>query len=183
MIPLPVLDPVLGHTAAASLGALLLLGAADKLRDAARFRAVVDDYALLPAALVPAFALALPLAEALAGVLLLPGATRGFGALLAAAVLLLATAAVAINLRRGRTAIDCGCGGAAHTPLSAGLLARNGVLLLAAAAAALPVAVRTTVWLDLAAVGCATLFGLGLYLVANTLLGQHGRLLALRNAP
>jgi hypothetical protein len=180
---LPLLDPVLGHSAAASLGALLLLGAADKLRDAARFRAVVEDYALLPAVLVSAFALALPLAEGLAGALLLPSATRGLGALLAAAVLGLATLAVAINLRRGRTAIDCGCGGPAHTPLSAGLVARNGVLLLVAAAAALPVLPRPTVWLDLAAVGGATLFGLGLYLVANTLLGQHGRLLDLRNAP
>lgn len=177
------LDPVLGHTAAACLGTLLLLGAADKLRERERFRAVVEDYALLPPALVPAFALALPLAEVLAGLLLLPAATRGLGAALAAAVLGLASAAVAINLRRGRTAIDCGCGGAAHTPLSAGLLVRNGVLLLAAAAAALPGTARATVWLDLAAVGFATLFGLGLYLVANTLLGQHGRLLDLRNAP
>jgi hypothetical protein len=58
-----------------------------------------------------------------------------------------------------------------------------GVLLLAAAAAALPGTARATVWLDLAAVGFATLFGLGLYLVANTLLGQHGRLLDVRNAP
>jgi len=183
MIALPLLDPVLGHSAAASLGALLLLGAADKLRDAARFRAVVEDYALLPPALVPAFALALPLIELLAGLLLLPSATRAPGAALAAAVLALVTAAVLINLRRGRSAIDCGCGGAAHTPLSAALVVRNGVLLLVAAAAALPATARATVWLDLAAVGCATLFGLGLYLVANTLLGQHGRLLDLRNAP
>ena len=177
------LDPVFGHTAAACLGAVLLLGALDKLREPALFRDAVEDYALLPAALVPAFARALPLVEALAGALLLPGATRALGAALGGALLVLVSAAIAINLRRGRTRIDCGCGGAAHTPLSRGLVARNAVLLLLALAAALPAAPRATVWLDLVAAGFATLFLLGLYAVANILLGQHGRLLELRNAP
>lgn len=178
------LDPVFGHTAAACLGAVLLLGAADKLRERAVFRDAVEGYALLPLALVPAFALALALAEALAGALLLPAATRPLGAALAALLLALVSAAVAVNLARGRAGIDCGCGGASQRlPIGRGLLARNAVLLGLAAVAAWPVAARATVWLDLAAVGFATLFLLGLYLVANTLLGQHGRLLELRNAP
>ncbi|HEX7385320.1 MAG TPA: methylamine utilization protein MauE, partial [Burkholderiaceae bacterium] len=82
-----------------------------------------------------------------------------------------------------RAGIDCGCGGASPLPLGRGLLARNGVLLALALVAAWPAAARPAVWLDLVAVGFATLFLLGLYVVANTLLGQHGRLIELRNAP
>ena len=40
------LDPVFGHTAAACLGAVLLIGAADKLRERAAFRDAVEGYAL-----------------------------------------------------------------------------------------------------------------------------------------
>ena len=47
---LPALDPVIGHTAAASVGALLLTGALAKLRDMALFRATLDNYRLLPEA-------------------------------------------------------------------------------------------------------------------------------------
>ncbi len=41
---------VIGHTAAASVGALLLTGALAKLRDMALFRAELDNYRLLPEA-------------------------------------------------------------------------------------------------------------------------------------
>jgi hypothetical protein len=73
----------------------------------------------LPEALVPLFARAFPVLEAVAGVALLLDATRSVGLVLSVAVLGLATAGVA-NLLRGHTDIDCGCGGAGGTPPSAG---------------------------------------------------------------
>lgn len=180
---LPALDPVLGHAAAAALGAVLLLGAIPKLRDPALLREAIDNYRLLPAALLAPAALLLPLLEALAGALLLPAASRGAGAVLALGVLALVTAAVAINLGRGRSRIDCGCGGGEHLPLSRGLVARNAGLALLALAALAPAQPRATVWLDLAATAFATLFLLGLYLATNQLLSNHPRLTDLRNAP
>lgn len=183
MFAWPVLDPVLSHVAAAGLGAVLLIGAVEKAADRDSFRDAVDNYRLLPAAANALVARALPVLEGLAGGLLLPVATRALGAALALLVLLAVTGAVVINLRRGRDRIDCGCGGAMHTPLSRGLVVRNALLMLLALGTLLPRAPRETVWLDVAAVGFATLFMLGLYFLANTLLSHHPRLLDLRNMP
>ncbi|NML17853.1 MauE/DoxX family redox-associated membrane protein [Azohydromonas caseinilytica] len=169
------LDPVLGHAAAATLGAVLLLGAISKLRDLALFRGALDNHRLLPRALLAPAALLLPLLELVAGALRLPTASRESGALLGLAVLVLVTGAVVINLRRGRERIDCGCGGSEHVPLSRGLVARNAGLALLALVALAPAPARATVWLDLAATAFATLFLLGLVLAVNQLLSNQPR--------
>ena len=183
MVPLPALDPVLVHVAAATLGAVLLLGGVTKLLDLPLLRAVMDDYRLLPKALLLPVSLLLPLSELAGGALLLPAATRGAGALLALALLCTVTAAVGINLARGRRHISCGCGGDDHVPLSHGIVLRNVALALLAVAALCPVQARDTVWLDPVATAFATLFLLGLYLTVNQLLAHHPRLLALKDAP
>jgi len=178
-----LLDPVLGHTAAASVGAVLLTGALGKLRDVALFKAALDNYRLLPDAWLGAAALGLPLLELAAGALLLPSASRPLGAALAVALLALVTAAVLLRLARGAGRMDCGCGGATEVPLSHGLALRNLVLMLLAGLAALPVQARPTVWLDAVAAVLATLFLLGLYQTVNLWLSHQPKLLELRNAP
>lgn len=177
------LDPVLGHAAAAALGIVLVLGAAAKLRDLALFRAAMDNYRLVPDALLGPAAALLALWELLAGALLVPVVTRDSGAVLALALLVLVTTAIAINLVRGRDRIDCGCGGSEHVPLSRGLIARNAALALLAIVALAPVQLRDTVWLDFVSTAFATLFLLGLYLAVNQLLSNRPRLIDLRNAP
>ena len=42
---------------------------------------------------------------------------------------------------------------------------------------------RAVVWLDVAAAGFATLFGLGLYFLVNAMLSHNAHLLELRNSP
>jgi hypothetical protein len=180
---LPAIDPVFAHAAAASIGAVFLIGALEKLREPGLFRDAVENYQLLPTCAVPLVARTLPVLEGLAGALLLPTATRALGALLAFAVLLVVTAAIAINLLRGRDRIDCGCGGNLHTPLGMGLILRNAMLMLLTVAAAAPTTARAVVWLDFAAVGFATLFLLGLYFLATAMLSHHAHLLDLRNSP
>ena len=181
---LPLVDPVASHAVAAALGVLLLLAGWTKLRDLEAFRDVLANYGLLAPRWVAPVASGLALAECTAGVLLLPGATRAIGAALAAALWLVVTAAVVLALARGRGGIDCGCGGAQQeVPLSAGLVARNLVLLALAALAAAPIASREVVWLDFAALAAAVLFILGAFTLVNTLLAQHSRLHDLRNAP
>jgi hypothetical protein len=179
---LPTVDPVLGHAAAAGLGMVFLLGAVEKLRDLETFAAAVADYRLLPGPLVGPFARVLPSVEAMAGVALLPLATRSAGAALALAILALVSSAVAINLWRGRAGIACGCGGETM-PLSWPLVLRNVALGGLALAAAAPIAGRPMVWLDVVAGAFAALFIVGLVQVANTLLAQHSHLNSSRNAP
>lgn len=180
---LPAVDPVANHAVAAALGVLLLLAGWAKLRDIEAFRDVLANYELLAAPLVAPFAAGLALAECAAGVLLVPTATRPLGAALAAMLWLLVTAGVVLAIARGRGGIACGCGGAQQdVPLGFGLVARNLVLLALTAVAAAPIAVRDVVWLDFAAAGASALFMLGAIALANTLLAQHSRLHAARNA-
>jgi methylamine utilization protein MauE len=115
---------------ALAAGLVLVFGALQKLRDWPAFREAVAAYRLLPDPLVPTAAWVLPATEALAGAALLVDDLRIIGACAAMAVVGIATAAVAINVRRGRTDIDCGCGGLeGRQRLSWGLVARNAVLI------------------------------------------------------
>ena len=161
---------------AVAAGFALLLGTAawSKFRDAAAFAAVLDDYRLLPGGLVGVAARAVPVAE---GVLVLlwlvapwqadAAGLAGFGTAL---LMLGYGVAMMANLVRGRSWIDCGCGGGEQ--LSWVLVARNGIL---AAAALVPLAVLdagTPGWGDLLV--SLPMFGAAacLYLVTGTLLAN-----------
>ncbi len=175
------LDPTLPHMFAALLAIVFLGGAWQKLRDMDGFVMAVEQYRLLPAPWAPPVAWALLLAEACAGLLLLPLATRATGAVLALAVLAAVTLSVAVNLLRGRQDIDCGCGGPeGGQHLSWGLVLRNGMLSLAAALSRLAEAPRDLVWLDGLTVVAGTLALYGLYAAANQLMANRPRLLKLR---
>jgi drug/metabolite transporter (DMT)-like permease len=88
----------------------------------------------------------------------LPAAARGthdvrrrIGACAAAAQLILFAVAIAINLRRGRTSIDCGCfGSRLRQGLSVWMVARNLVLALLALGLLLPGRPRELTVLDIA---------------------------------
>lgn len=144
----PALDPVVHATLRAGGACLLGAAAVGKLRDLAGFRAAVAGYALVPRrAAAPFAALAVAAELAIAVGLSAPGGARP-AALAAVALLGVYTAAIAVNLARGRRAIDCGCGGPRRRPLGGGLVARNGVLIAGFALLALPVAPRAWSRLD-----------------------------------
>ncbi len=176
------LDPVLARACGAAIAVVLLTGAWQKLRDLAVFEASVDLYRLLPDSLVPLFARGFPVLEALAGTALLFDSTRALGLLLSVAVLGVATGGVVLNLLRGHTEIDCGCGGAdGHTTLSWALPARNAVLLLIAVLGGQDGSGRALMWIDYLSVAGGTLALVGLYATANQLMANHPRLIQLRN--
>ena len=184
-LPLLLLDPVAVRAAGAALSVIFLTGAWQKLRDPALFQANVENYRLLPESLTWPVAILLPLWELAAGVLLLTGPTRTAGTLLTIGLLLAVTTAVVINLVRGRTEIDCGCGSlgghVGDQTLSWGLTIRNGLLGFAAVLTLREDSARVLVWVDYLSVGGGTLGLLGLYLTANQLMANQPRLQALRN--
>jgi hypothetical protein len=101
---------------------------------------------------------------------------------LAGAIVLLALygAAIAVNLRRGRREIDCGCGGpATRQPLSGWLLLRNAVLAAAAGAALLPIAPRELGTFDRFTIAAAIGVLYLLYVATNALLAHLPRTRAL----
>ncbi len=187
MVPLVLhVDPVLSHAMGAALSVVFLTGAWQKFREPEQFAAALENYRLLPAAMLNWMVYLLPVVEALAGMLLLFPATKLPAALLAFALLMLVTSAVAINLLRGHTDIDCGCGGlgggVGEQAISWGLVARNLVLIAAIPWIAADSAVRELVWMDYLTVACATLALLGLYALVSQLLALQPRLGALRNS-
>lgn len=104
-----------------------------KLSGFTEFTGFVADYGLLPQRLVVPASMGIVGAELLAVLLqFVPGA-QGIALGVAAAMLVVYGVAMAINILRGRTSIECGCGGAVQ-PLSWSLVARNGVLALLAVA-------------------------------------------------
>lgn len=124
------------------LAGIFALAAWGKWRERYALPGVIAGYGMLPAALVPAAAAALPVAEALSALLLPWPATSGAGAALGAGLMAAFALGIGINLARGRRGISCGCGGP-EMPISPALLARavglGGLLAaLAVADAALP---------------------------------------------
>ena len=103
-----------------------------KLRHRAEFRTGLAVYHLLPIGAVAPVAAGLPLVELLLGVGLITGVGLPVASYGSAALLLAFSAAVIINLRRGRE-IACACTGVAdEQPISWGLVVRNGLLILVA---------------------------------------------------
>jgi hypothetical protein len=126
------------HLALSVLVALVFVRAAAlKFRSRTSFEGVVDNYDLLPQALVTPVAAALPITEGVMALALLVPAADPWAKLAAAVLLGVFALAMGINLVRGRSHIDCGCGDArSRQPLHVGLVIRNlalaGLLTVAA---------------------------------------------------
>jgi uncharacterized membrane protein YphA (DoxX/SURF4 family) len=165
-----MIDPVAAWLARLALAGVFASAALHKGRDLDAFAAAVAAHRLVPEATVGALARALALCEIAAAVGLLVPASTPLAAGVAGALLALYTGAIAINLARGRRAIDCGCGGPARVPLSGWLVARNALLVAAALACAGGGAAR-----PLAAVDAITIGG-GVAVLALLWIAAHGLL-------
>jgi uncharacterized membrane protein len=177
------IDPAIAWTVSAALAAVFGASAVFKLIDLGEFRAAVENYRVLPERLAGAATIAIPLAEILGAIGLLDSRTRFASAVELSFMLAIFTAAIVVNLVRGRLYIDCGCfGPALRQPLSWWLTARNFALMGLAAIAVLPVGGRTLTTLDVATVlfGAATI--VVLYAAANYLLANAPRLRAFEAA-
>jgi len=170
-----VRDPVFPLLAAGAVALLFASAAWHKLRDRQAFRTILAGYGLLPQALVPAAASAVPLLEALLAAGLLAGGTRRLAALAGAALLLGYALAIGINLWRGRRDLSCGCGRDGGQPIAAWMPVRNGLLAIVALLAAVPAQPRPLEWVDSVTLA-AGLAALALvYLCAEQLLATSVR--------
>lgn len=196
------MDPLWHETLALSLAVLFAAAGLEKLRAFGEWPQLLENYDLLPAGLARPVALALPLAElatafglavgsadVLSAAAALGGGALGHGALggaavagaaletaaaLAAAALLLVFAlAIAVNVRRGRTSIDCGClGGRLRQRLAPWMVGRNLVLAAAALLLLVPISARGLTAIDWVGAAGATLTLALLYPVLMIVLGS-----------
>ncbi|MEJ2330410.1 MAG: MauE/DoxX family redox-associated membrane protein [Gammaproteobacteria bacterium] len=145
-----MIDPIVGGLISVGFGLMFLLAAVHKLSATGQFRAVLADYRVMPASVVPFVAMLLPLNEIALGVAWLFSSIEVW--LPTAGLLALYTAGITINLLRGRVHISCGCGfgrsASADDALSWGLVLRNVVLIGTALVMAMPAAPRTIGMID-----------------------------------
>jgi len=145
------MDPLISLTIALLLAALFAASAAHQLHAWGEWPGIVRNYRLMPEALVPAVAAAVPLLETLTAAALLWPRTRAVGAIGTAVLLTLFALALGINIRRGRTHIDCGClGSRLRTGLSSWMVLRNLVLAALSLALLVPAVPRTLSVLEIA---------------------------------
>ena len=171
--------PVTVGVIVGALALVLFAAAWHKLSEREGFTGALEAYKLLPTRAVLPVARLLPLIEIALGIGVLVPLTRQ-AALPTLALLLLAYAvAIGINLLRGRSQIDCGCGGEAHA-LSWGLVLRNAVLAGAALVVSGPTRGRDFEWLDAVTLLGGVLAFYALYLSFDELLRQFSRGAGLR---
>jgi hypothetical protein len=167
-----MLDPAIGVLLIGCFALLFASAALHKLRSPTRFTVVVDAYRILPESLLR-FAWLVPVAELAVAIALLVAAARAVGALAGAALLALYAAVIALNLRRGRRDLACGCGGADDArPIAPWMVARNLALALLLALTLLPWKARALVPTDALTVGAGSAVATLLYVCLDRLLGR-----------
>lgn len=169
------IDLAVATTLRAGIALLFAAGLTHKLWDLQAFETVLSQYlrglGVHRASLVTALAkavLTLEFAIVVASVWT-GGSTTA--AVLATGTLLLYASAMAVNILRGNTLLDCGCTwGRVRQPVGFPFVVRNVVLAAFAGAMALPITQRGLMGIDIASVVIATLAIALLYTAVNNLL-------------
>jgi hypothetical protein len=179
-----LLDPLIIRILALGFAVLFLLAAIHKLSNRSEFLLILGAYKVLPPLLlrpatliIPNLEIAIALGWLLMGVL---GFQLRAVPIISAGLLLVYGYAIAINLFRGRTDIDCGCSfSSAKTEksknsdqISGALVWRNSVLALLTLVALSPVSARVITSLDYLALVAATVVCVFIYAAMNQLIAN-----------
>jgi uncharacterized membrane protein YphA (DoxX/SURF4 family) len=173
-------DPAIRGLCALALALIFGASGAMKLRDLEMFEGSLANYQLASRWMEKPLAYLLPIIECAAALGLLLSSTREVAAFMLLALLAIFTGAIAINLARGRTNIDCGCfGPALRQQLSGWLLLRNLFLSVVDAIVILPATDRALESLDVVTIVLGALTLVTLYASANFAIGNAPKLRAL----
>lgn len=115
----------MGTAVQIAAGLVLAIAGVGKLFRGSEFKGILNAYELVPAPLLTPTAVLIVVLEISTGVALIAGWQVATSALVAAGLYAIFAAAMAINLVRGRTAIDCGCFRSTRQPLEWRLVVRN----------------------------------------------------------
>lgn len=180
-----MLDPATLLVISLCMWALFSAASVHKFSQLEEFRRTLADYQLLPAALIPLLSVLIPVLEASLAILWLTQQAPTITALLSASLLAAYCLAIMINLWRGRVHINCGCGFPGVTdsgsPISAGLVYRNSLLIAVALLSLLPPAPRELIWIDYTVTTIAMLALIALYSSVSQLLETNASIASWRN--
>ncbi|MBV57747.1 MAG: hypothetical protein CMQ12_14370 [Gammaproteobacteria bacterium] len=195
-----MLDPLILRIISVGFALLFIFAAAHKFNNKLQFRGVLEAYKICPPGMlglvvnvIPLFELMLGLAWAFIALLLIP---ISFVPLLSAMLLFTYAMAIAINLLRGRSYIDCGCGfysmsesaqsgssSGGIQQLSLALVLRNFVLTIVALLATVPLSSRDLIFMDFLNLLAASLALVLVYCAFNQLLANRNVIGAWLNSP
>jgi hypothetical protein len=167
-----MVDPAVGALLG-GVGALLFATAAlQKLRDLGRFSEVLRAYRVLPEGLLR-FAWLVPTLEAAVAVGLLAAASSAAAGAAGSGLLVIYAGAIAVNLRRGRRDLACGCGGPdERRPIAAWMVSRNLLLAALLGVLLLPSTTRPLGPVDALTIGAGIAVASLIYMSADRLLGR-----------
>lgn len=182
-----MLDPLILKGISIGLGLMFLTAAYRKFAEGPEFRATLYDYQVLPAALVPLATRFIPVVELLlGGSWLVYYYQQTLTAVGSALLLGIYALAIGINLIRGRLHIDCGCGFGGKSEnaqfISAGLVARNLILMSLALAALLPTTTRHLGVGDYVTLAAVLLVATLLFAATNQLIANRASINTWRKA-
>jgi len=170
-------DPVLALTAACTVAGIMIASAIPKLRGLAYFEEIVVEYRILPEALARLLGRALPWIELLAALGLISPISRMPAAQILGALVIGFGCAIAVNLLRGHTRIDCGCGVTEGiSELNWLMLGRNVFLLTLLVISVSASKARVLILMDALTVVIGSVSLIGLYMTADYLLANLPRI-------
>ena len=179
---MPVLDPIYSHIVAILAAFVFAHAAVHKVLDYVRHVGIVADYRIMPAQFVPFLAPLVIVLEFTVAILVLLPATRSIGLILAAGLLIAYLFSIGLNLLRGRTSIDCGCGwGSQKHPISGWLLFRNLLFIIAILSAFLPLANRSLHLADWVLIAFSSSAVIAVYYIGDLLIANWLKLRKLRS--
>src|SRR5277367_4901344 len=170
------LDPAIGALITAAVALLFASAGVHKLRDLKGFDAIFSAYGLMPIVSRTRITWVVPMLEMSVAAGLSVKISRPFAAALAMVLLSGYAAAIAINLKRGRRDLACGCGGPdERRTIAPWMVWRNGLIVLGAALVFVPWSNRPLgVW-DAITVAFGVMTVALLYLCIDQLLGNAQR--------
>lgn len=186
-----MLDPLALWILALCFSMLFVMAGLHKAANKVQFRANLTAYRILPDWAIPLLTAAIPLFEIFLGLAWISGLFLNIVALLSASLLAIYTAAIGINLIRGRSYIDCGCGLSSSASrgtsgdiqqLSSALLVRNGLLISATLLASLPSNDRLLGLMDFFGIALASIVFILLYLAFNQVLANSASIRSWRHS-
>ena len=186
-----MIDPVIHLIISLSFSLLFLLSGVQKLTNRSRFQGIVEAYQVMPKTLVPLIGLKIGVIESVLGVGWLIS-NSALVPLVSAALLGIYISVISINLYRGRTYIDCGCGFSTFSSrqeldngiqqLSFSLVIRNYLLIVLALSSVLPITSRVLNTIDYFGVVAGLLTALLTYSALNQLMINNNAIGAWRSA-
>jgi hypothetical protein len=179
-----LLDPLIIRIVALGFAVLFLLAALHKLSNRMEFLQVLGGYKILPTILLRPATLVIPNVEIVIAMGWLAIGVLGFQLravpAISAGLLVIYGSAIAINLIKGRTDIDCGCSFTSSKTtkqktsqqISNALVWRNGILALLCVFAMAPISPRIIGSIDYLALIAATLVSTLVYAAMNQLIAN-----------